>query len=79
MTNTSDSKTEVTSYQYFEALSRTHTTIVLFDSLILAHPAICDSSEFRQKAEKISNDLRDLYQLLSSKHDSVIASGRREE
>lgn len=72
MTDETDLEVEITSYHYFEVMDRTHTVFVMFDTLIMEHPALDDDSELKQKAEEIQNDLWDLCQLSSEKFDSAM-------
>lgn len=76
MTNEPESKTEVTSCQYFEALDRTYAALVSFDSL-LGLSALRDDSDLSQKAGKIRSELWDLYQVLGAKFDSAMISEKK--
>lgn len=74
MTSPPESKPEVTSCQYFEALYKTNTALVLFDSLVLGLPVLRSDSDLLQKVEKARNDLWELYQSISAKQEAVMKS-----
>lgn len=74
MNNSPESKPEVIPYQYYEALNRTYEALVKFDSLVLGLPVLQSDHDLRQKAGKVHNELWELYQFLSAKHDSAMAS-----
>lgn len=73
MTNVPESKTKVTSSQYFEALNRTYSALIAFDALVLGLSVLRNDSDLSQKAGKIRSEFWDLYQLLSTKFDSTVA------
>lgn len=79
MTSTPESEPEVTSCRYFEALYKTNTALVLFDSLVLGLPVLRSDSDLRQEVEKARNGIWELYQFISAKQEAVMASGGREE